>query len=391
MIVSGSNDPLVNGTYTYDGVVNGKASWIKGDYVLWWGDVSMTQTWVIENSNTFQQYYSNLLDPSVPAEIGWNCAPQAVAPCTPPVVTTTPLPDVLTVSGCVETQVAGLYTRTLNHEGWPRYENGSLQVRRGPNILSSPAWVIENDSVTTRYYFNNRSDVRVPDLNWYQGPDGTPATLPVVTEQPLPEELIVSGTVDSFLNGIYARGLNYSGYPQYVNADYVIRQGWIVMTSVWSIENDSLGDQYYTHTDIGTDVPETGWELGPNAGSPPSPPVVTETQLPDQYKVSGAGFTAVNGLYTRTVNSNSHTGLVYEKEAIYFLRAGTVPVMNFGYEITNSGGDAYYYVVSNALLIPSADWALDFLGTSYPPPPFVVPYNFPWPMFLPSVTNKATP
>lgn len=392
MIISGSNDPLVNGTYTDTGIiVNGKMSWMKGDYVLRWSEAIMGFSWNIEKPSTAAVYYGNWADTAVPEETGWLCAPQAVAPCTPPVVTTTPLPDVLTVSGCAETQVAGVYTRTLNHEGWPCYENGSLQLRRGLNMISSPAWVIENDSATTRYYFNNRNEVQVPDIDWYQGPDGTPSTLPVVTEQPLPENLIVSGTVDSFLNGSYARGLNYNGYPQYVKGNYEIRQGWIMMTSVWNIENNGVGTQYYTHTDIGTDVPETGWELGPNGGSPPSPPVVTEKQLPDQYKVSGAGFAAVNGLYTRTVNSNSHTGLVYEKEAIYFLRAGTVPMMNFGYEITNSSGDSYYYVVSNSLLIPSTDWTLDFLGTSYPPPPFVVPYKFPWPMFLPSITNKATP
>lgn len=390
--VSGSNDPLVNGTYTLDNDThNLKTSWSKGDYSLRWGDVLMTMTWVIENKVTFDQYYSNLTNPSIPAETGWECAPQAAANCTPPVVTVTPLPETLYVSGCAETTVSGVYTRGTNHEGWPRYAHGSLQLRRGLNIIPAPSWVIENDIGTPRYYFNNSYSVQVPELDWYQAPDGTPATLPVVTDQALPEKLIVSGTVDSFLNGVYTRGPNYSGYPLYIMGDYQIRQAWQIMTSVWAIENNSNNNRYYSHTSIGTHVPEYGWQLETSAGSPPSPPLVTEKELPNEYRVSGAGLAEVNGIYTRILNSTNHTGLVYEKDAAYFLRASGVGPMVRGYGIMDSSYNSYYYVESDSLLIPSTGWALDYWGTSNPPPPFVIPYNFPWPMFLPAVTKTVNP
>lgn len=293
LIVSGSNDPLVNGTYTYAGMYESKMSWTKGDYVLRWSEAVMGFSWNIENTSTSGVYYGNWSNTWVPEETGWQSVAQAVLPYTPP----------------------------------------------------------------------------------------------VVTQTALPESLIVSGTVDSFLNGVYTRGLNYKGYPQYAMGDYAIRQGWEFMSIDWNIVNIATHNQYYTHTGIGVNVPEQGWNLSSSAGSPSSPPVITETELPSQYRVSGAGFSEVDGIYTRLINSTSHTGLVYEKEEGYFLRAGGVGPMVLGYGITNSGGGSYYYVESNSLIIPTTGWALDYLGTSYPPPPFVAPYNFPWPMFLPAVTK----
>jgi hypothetical protein len=299
LVVSGSNDPLVNGTYTLDIAVNGKGSWIKGDYVLSWSNVLMGDSWNITNSSSaaVYYYYDDWSDTAVPSESGWSCLLQKVSPCTPPVVTQTTLPDTL----------------------------------------------------------------------------------------------IVSGTADSFLNGTYARGLNdNSGFPRYANGDYEICQGLIPMISVWSIEDKGTGNQYYTHPSIGATVPEYGWASGPY-GNVATPPVVTEIELPNQYQVSGAGFSDVNGIYTRTVNSNSHTGLVYEKEAIYFLGAGGFGLMELGYGITNSGGGSYYYVASDSLVIPSPGWTLDFLGASSSPPPFVRPYSFPWSLFVPSITKNVTP
>ena len=297
LIVSGTNDPQVNGTYTYDTIVNGKGSWVKGDYVLWWINGGLGYSWNIEKPSTAATYYRNWSDTPLPGETEWGCVAPAASPCTAPVVTMTPLP----------------------------------------------------------------------------------------------ENLMVSGTVDSFLNGLYTRELNYNGYPQYVMGDYVIRQGFIVMDMIWSIENPTSFNQYYTHADIGVNVPEQGWNLGFAAGSPPSPPVVTETKLPDQYRVSGAGFSGVNGIYTRSINSFMHTGLVYENGGDYFLKAGIFGPMTFGYGITDNGGGSYYYTESNSLLIPASGWSLDFLGISYPPAPSVIPYNFPWPMFLPATTEKSRP
>ena len=295
IIVSGSNDPLVNGTYAPGIIINGKESWTKGDYILLWKE-GMELSWNIENISSSAVYYSHDSDTPIPMESGWNCEPYAVDPCTPPVTTTTPLP----------------------------------------------------------------------------------------------ETLIVSGTTDSFLNGTYARGLNSNGYPRYAYGSYEIRQGWILMTGVWSIEDPGTGNQYYTHTDLGATVPEQGWLSGPY-GNATSPPLVTESKLTSQYKVSGAGSSEVNGLYTRTLNN--WKGLVYEKNTTYSLAVGYFGQMDPGYGIVKNGVGTYYYVATDPfvipLIIPASGWNVDYLGTANPP--LVTPYTFPWTMFLPASTDNSQP
>lgn len=204
--------------------------------------------------------------------------------------------------------------------------------------------------------------------------------------------LVVSGSNDPLVNGIYTYDTVVKGKGSWAKGDYVLSWNDVLMGDSWNITNSSSADVYYYEWSDTALPSEIGWSCWAQAASPCIPPVVTQTPLPETLIVSGAGFSDVNGLYTRTVNSNSHTGLVYEKGAAYFLRAGGFGLMELGYGITNSGGGSYYYVVSDSLVIPTLGWALDFLGTALTPPPVVRPYSHHWwPMFLPAIINGVTP
>lgn len=389
LIVSGSNDPLVNGTYAYNSDFNGKASWAKGDYVLRWSPALMGDAWNIENpsaaAGSGEMYYWNWYDTAVPKETSWDCSHDYVNPCTPPVVTENPLPDSLIVSGTFDTFLNGLYTReNLNANGYPQYTMDVYKISATGGMV---AWIIEDAS--KQYYIHyDSSQASVPEAGWslstHAGSPTSPSP-PVVTSYQVPDTLIVSGTVDSFLNGNWTReNLNSdTGYPRYTMGDYEMHvEGvWI---APWIIDHASTGNQYYTNTLVnGALVPEYGWDKLFHAGSPTSPPVVTEQELPDRYHVRWAGSSEVNGVYSRVLNSLD--GLVYEKEAIYHLEAGYYALMAYGYGITKSGTGTFYSVEDESLLIPSSGWSLGAHGIANPP--YVFPYTFPWQMYLPSVTG----
>ncbi|MDH3329812.1 MAG: hypothetical protein OEM01_11305 [Desulfobulbaceae bacterium] len=389
MIVSGTNDPLVNGTYKYNGDYDGKPSWVKGNYFLRWGTTSaMTIEWSIGNSSSGQDFYRNANYIGFPSEVQWTCLSWALDPCTPPVVTADPLPEKLFVSGTVDAFLNGEYVRGLNsNNGYPRYAMGNYDIHV-ESAWTNP-WVIEKTDPITPYYTTPSYGASVPEAGWSAdayasgGPDYVP---PVVTAYPLPQKLYVSGTVDEFLNGEYVRGLNGNGCPLYSRGDFVIsRLEWtaMIMGEPWSLEDTSTGNIYYdSYDESGIKVPEKGWFQGPYGGLPISPPVMSAARLPDKYKVRGAGSTEVNGVYTRTLNSVD--GLVYEKEGTYYLEAGYYYLMAYGYGINKSAFGTYYSVESDSLNVPSGGWILGSKGTANPP--YVTPY-FPWPMFMPSFTG----
>lgn len=390
MIVSGSNDPQVNGTYTYDGLSGGKDSWVKGEYYLRWSDAVMGFSWNIEKPSTAAVYYVNWSIGPVPEEINWLCSFNAVDPCTTPVVTADPLPEALFVSGTVDAFLNGEYTRGLNRNGYPAYAMGDYDLYVEPAWTIS--WTIGKIGTAEQYYITPAYGPYVPEGGWSAGtyatgPDYVP---PVVTASPLPERLYVSGTVDELVNGEYARGLNLNGCPQYSKGDYVIsRVDWTAMVigRPWSIEDTSTGNVYYdSYDESGVNVPEQGWYLGFSAGSPPSPPVVSATRLPEKYKVIGAGSTEVNGIYARSLNT-ADGFLVYKKNPLYFLQAGYFSSMDFSYGIVKSGTGTYYTVLADSLIIPYGGWSLNAYGMANPP--FVTPYSFPWAMYLPTFIQGA--
>lgn len=395
--ISGTNDAAVNGTYTYNGDFNSKASWAKGDYVLRWSVGIMGLSWNIEKPLPIpgELYYSSWDPAGIPPEVYWSCQADAASPCVTPTVTVDPLPDSLFVSGTVDTFLDGEYAREQNnpsHNGFPRYVMGDYEIHVEP-VWTNP-WTIEHTGTGFKYYGNNNyGSPFVPEGGWTADANATgpPYVPPVVTAGPLPDTLYVSGTVDDFLNGGYIRGLNGNGCPLYAKGDYIIsRVEWtaMVMGEPWSLKDTSSGNVYYTSYDgpDGIKVPEVGWLAGFSAAGPPyTPPVMSATQLPDKYKVYGAGSTEVNGLYTRTLNSPN--GLVYEKQngVTYRLEAGHFTTMELQYGITGSSG-AFYTVSDDTLNIPASGWAVGPYGTASPP--YVIPYAFPWQMFLPSFTGS---
>lgn len=297
------------------------------------------------------------------------------------------VPKTYYVSGSNDPNVNGSYTiAATNFEGKFRWVKGDLELRWNDSVMGY-SWVIENDSTLNVYYAQFDNTTLPGQVYWNCFAALSPCTPPVVTSYKIPDQLTVSGTVDSFLNDIYTRGLNHNGFVKYAKNNYEIRSGHYIMAGSWVIvRNPGAGDDIFYHNNAGSvSVPEQGWYMGAYAGTPVSPPVVTDFTLEPKYKVQGAGSSAANGVYTRVLNDSS--GPVYDKGDGYTLRTGYFYSMEFCYGIRNESTGTYYWVDNNSrsLSVPKTEWALSTFGVN--PPPTVVPY-FPWSLFMPSVKGE---
>ncbi len=70
IVVSGAGSPEVNGTYTYDGNLNGKPTYVKGSYSIEWF-ASATSYWKMGLAGYVIDYYCNLGDTPTPPAAGW--------------------------------------------------------------------------------------------------------------------------------------------------------------------------------------------------------------------------------------------------------------------------------------------------------------------------------